>query len=121
MVWTRAARCRAWLRERLPARESRWRRWSPLETSIGGGAGVAGVAVGVGEAGDVAGVAEDLGGQDLADAEDLGERAARRGDRFGAPAAVVDEGPVDASDVRDQLARHCLAFDVDGAGALDRG
>src|SRR5215218_9589294 len=31
----RAARCRAWLRERLPALESRWRRCSPLETSIG--------------------------------------------------------------------------------------
>ena len=42
-----------------------------------GGAGVAGVVVGVGEAGDVAGVAEDLGGQDVADAEDLGERQIR--------------------------------------------
>jgi hypothetical protein len=62
-----------------------------------------------------------LAAQDLADAEDLGERAARRGDRFGAAAPVVDEGPVDATDVRDQLARHCLAFDVDRAGGPDRG
>jgi hypothetical protein len=35
MVCTRAAMCRAWLSDRLPARERRWRVCSPLETSIG--------------------------------------------------------------------------------------
>src|SRR3954470_24198225 len=34
-VWTRAAICRAWLSERLPARESRWRVCWPLEPLTG--------------------------------------------------------------------------------------
>jgi hypothetical protein len=38
-----------------------------------GGAAVAGVVICAGKAGDVTGVADELGGQDLADAEDLGE------------------------------------------------
>jgi hypothetical protein len=44
------------------------------------GAGGAGVVVAVGEAADVTGVAEDLGGQDRAEAVDLGEGRAAGGD-----------------------------------------
>src|SRR5215203_5512657 len=114
MVWTRAARCRAWLRERVAALLAA----GDLDR---GGAGVAGVVVGVCKAGDVAAVAEDLGGQDFADAEDLRERGAGGGDGLGAAAAVVDEGAVDATEVGDELAGHRLAFDVDRADRPDGG
>jgi len=67
------------------------------------------------------GVAEDLGGQDLADAEDLGERAAGGGDCLGAAAAVVGKGAIDPADVRDLLAGDRLAFEVDRVGGLDGG
>src|SRR4051794_21669720 len=46
----------------VSARESRWRRCSPLEASIGGAA-VAGVVVAAREARDRAGVSDDLRGQ----------------------------------------------------------
>src|SRR4051794_2728782 len=86
-----------------------------------GGAGVAGVVIGAREAGDVAGVAEDLGGEDVADAEDLGQVAARGGDGLRAAAAVLVQRAVDAADVGDQLARDGLALLVDGAGPSKAG
>jgi hypothetical protein len=61
------------------------------------------VVVGVVEAADVAGVAEDLGGEDVADADDVGQGAARRGNGLFAATAVFEQGAVEAADVGDQL------------------
>jgi hypothetical protein len=53
------------------------------------GAGVAGEVVGVGESSDVADVAEDFGGQDDAEAVDVGECAAGRSQGVSGPGLVV--------------------------------
>ena len=106
---------RLWSR---PGGLSRWRRTSPEEASAGGRAGAAAAVVAGGrEAPDVAGVAEDLGGQHVADPEDLGgRRGAAGGDGLGAAPAVLGQGPVEAAGVGDQVPRHHLALGVDDRG-----
>lgn len=77
--------------------------------------------VGAGEAGDVAGVAEDLGCEDVADAEDVGEGAARRRDGLLAATAVFEQGAIEAADVSDQLPGDRLALEINGACGPNRG
>jgi hypothetical protein len=77
--------------------------------------------VGGGEARDVAGVAEDLGGQDVADAEDLGERGSRRCDGVGAALAVLAQRAIDAADVGNQLSGDRLALELDGVAGSRGG
>ena len=71
-IWTMAIRCRAWLSLRLPARERRWRTTSPLEASIGAVPLWAAKRCLVAKR-HVADLAQELGGQDRADAEQLDE------------------------------------------------
>jgi hypothetical protein len=49
-------------------------------------------------------VADDLGGEDVADAKEVGERAAGGGDGLLAATAVLAQGAIEATDIGDQLA-----------------
>jgi hypothetical protein len=79
----------------------------------GCGAGAAGVVPDVGEAGDVAAVPEDLGGQDVADPKDVGKGGPAGGDGMGPAFAVLGQGSGEAAHVRDELAGDGFAFGVD--------
>jgi len=75
--------CSTWLSRRLPARESRWRIWSPLEASIGAvPVQLAKCGLG-GEPVDRPDVAQDPGRAGRADPEQSGQSAAGVGDRVG--------------------------------------
>ena len=77
----------------------------------GRGACVAGEAVGAGEAADVADVAEDLGGEHVADPGELGQGVAAGGDGGCAASTVLREGAVEAPHVDEEVAGHLLALD----------
>ena len=78
--WTVAMMCRTRLICRFPPRESRWRTWSPEEASIGCGAVPGREVVAVGEPGDVADLDQQPGGAGGADAVQVQQRGAGRGD-----------------------------------------
>ena len=98
-----AMMCRTRLSRRFPARDSRWRICWPEEASIG--------AVPVQEAkwalvcepGHVADVAEDPGGADRADAVEVQQAAAGRGDRVAQLLVAVFELAVEPDDVGEQF------------------
>jgi hypothetical protein len=79
-----------------------------------GGAGVAGEVVAAGEAGDVAGVAEQLGGQHRADPVQLGQGGAVLADRSADGLAGGLDLAVQAAHVGQQLVGDPLALGVDG-------
>ena len=62
-------------------------------------------------------MADDDGGDDRPDTEDVGDRGARRGDGGRDPVLECRELGVEAPDVSEQLEGHAPAFDVD---ELDR-
>jgi hypothetical protein len=73
----------AWLSRRLPRRDSRQALPAAGGHLDGGGAVVGGEPVPAGEAGHVADVADDRGGDDRADPEQRGQAGPGRGDRRG--------------------------------------
>ena len=68
---------------RLPARDSRWRFWSPEDASMGAVPFRGCEVTAAGEAADVADVADQAGGAGRPDAVQLLEPAAGGGDEFG--------------------------------------
>src|SRR5450756_2021536 len=77
------------------------------------GAGVAREAIRRPEPGDVPDVAEDLGRQDVADADDVREGRVAGGNRHCAASPVLHECPVDPPQVGDERTSHRLALEVD--------
>ena len=84
-----------------------------------GGAVVGGVAVPVGEPGDVAGVADQHRGDDRADPEDVGEARARRGDGVADASSGLLDLRFDAGDVVGQLGDQVVAELRDRVGRGD--
>ena len=93
----------------------------PEDTSIGCGAVEGGEAVAGREAGDVAGDADDGGGHDRADPEDVDDGGARRGDHLLEPLLRLGELAVDAAQVVEQLVGELDAGGGDRAVGLDVG
>ena len=85
----------------------------------GRGACVAGEAVGAGEAADVADVAEDLGGEHVADPGELGQGGAAGGDGGCAASTVLREGAVEAAHVDEEVSGHVLALGLDAVAGTD--
>src|SRR5258708_22274362 len=70
---------------------------------------VARVVPGRGEARDVAGVTQDLGGEHVADPKDLPQAGPAGGDRLCAPPSVGHEASVDPPDVGDEVSSQGLS------------
>ena len=85
----------------------------------GCGARVAGEAVGAGEAADVADVAEDLGGEHVADPRQVAKAGAAGGDRGGAASTVLCDGAVEAPHVDEEVSGHLLALGLDAVCGTD--
>ena len=86
----------------------------------GCGACVAGEAVGAGEAADVGDVAEDLGGEHVADPPPGSQRlvplAVHRG---GAASTVLRDGAVEAPHVDEEVSGHLFALGLDAVAGTD--
>src|SRR5512132_3732572 len=84
-----------------------------------GGAGVTGEVITVREAGDVAGVAQQLGGQHRADPKDLGQGGAMLTDRGADGLAGRLDLPVQATHIGQQLPSDPLTLDINGSDRVD--
>src|SRR5439155_18981610 len=113
--------CKARLMRRLPARESRWRCWSPLEASSGAVAVPGGEVPAVGEAGDVTNVTEQPGRVGRADTLELLQPAAGGGDQFGQLRVGRFDLLVDDREFGDQFGGELPAGAPDDVAGADRG
>ena len=113
--------CRAWLVRRFPARESRWRIWSPEETAGRGGAVVAGEGVLGGEPGHVTSLGQQAPGDHRPDAEQGSQARAGGGDQGGDLAADVLDPGVQGTDAGEVVAGDMHPDTAHVIGRADQG
>jgi hypothetical protein len=106
----------AWFSWRFPRSETRCTTRPPEENSTGAVPVVGGVVVPVAEPTDVAAVADEHGGEDRADAEQVGNGGARGPDGIADPLVRGLELGVEAADVVEELDGQVVAGLFDGGG-----
>jgi len=113
--------CRTRLICRFPARESRWRTWSPEEASIGAVPFPGGEVRAVGEPGDVADLDQQPGRTGGSDAVHVHECGAGGGDQLFQLGVGGLLALVDPFQVADQLRGHAAAGLAGGVAGPDLG